>query len=49
MTIEDADAWARRLSEYGISIDGPMTRPDGAIQIFLRDPDDHVIELIEKR
>lgn len=49
MTIEDAGAWARWLSERGITIDGPRTRPDGAIQIFLRDPDGHVIELLEKR
>jgi len=43
--IDDSQAWADALRNQGISFTGPKARPDGALQIFLRDPDDHVIEL----
>ena len=44
---DDADAWAERLDAHDVEYRGPLDRPDGARQIFLRDPDDHVIELLE--
>lgn len=43
--VDDIDAFAKMLTEQGIEHRGPKPRPDGAQQIFLRDPDDHVIEL----
>lgn len=43
--IDDSEAWAQELRGRGIAFTGPKARPDGAIQIFLRDPDEHVIEL----
>ena len=44
--VEDATESARQLKEKGISlISGPRSRPDGAIQVFLNDPDGHVIEI----
>lgn len=47
LEIEDATAWVEHLQRLEIDFDGPGRRPDGALQIFLRDPDGHVIELAE--
>ena len=47
LEVRDADAWATRLGDHGVTFEGPNSRPDGARQIFLRDPDGHVIELLE--
>lgn len=43
--VDDIDAFASDLKNRGIEHTGPKPRPDGAKQVFLRDPDDHVIEL----
>lgn len=44
--VEDANASAARLQELGVPIvAGPKERPDGAIQVFVCDPDGHVVEL----
>ncbi|MEX0887090.1 MAG: VOC family protein [Phycisphaeraceae bacterium] len=43
--VGDADATAEALERAGVEFRGPRARPDGAMQIFLRDPDGHVIEL----
>ena len=44
--VEDATEAAKRFKEKGIPlISGPKPRPDGAIQVFLHDPDSHVIEV----
>jgi len=40
-SIEDA---AAHLRARQVNFAGPSRRPDGAMQIFLRDPDGHVIE-----
>ena len=45
LRIDDFDSWASRLTELGVAFDGPFHRPDGATQLFLRDPDGHVVEL----
>ena len=42
---DDLDAWERHLKEMGADFAGRKERPDGAWQVFLRDPDGHVIEL----
>jgi len=44
--VDDAFAAAGRLKELGVPLlDDAKRRPDGAIQVFLTDPDHHVVEL----
>lgn len=44
--VEDGHAAGARLQELGIPIlSGPKERPDGAVQVFVCDPDGHVVEL----
>lgn len=45
LRVDDLDAWERRLGELGVKHMPRKTRPDGILQLFLRDPDGHVIEL----
>lgn len=47
MAVRSAADFAAHLDAQGVAFEGPRPRPDGAIQIFLRDPDGHVIELLE--
>lgn len=47
MCVDSVAAAADRLRERGVAFDPPVDRPDGAKQIFLRDPDGHVVELCE--
>ena len=42
---DDLDAWERHLRSLGAHFVPKKQRPDGAWQVFLRDPDAHVIEL----
>jgi catechol 2,3-dioxygenase-like lactoylglutathione lyase family enzyme len=48
LAVTDLDAWLERLRAHGVAASGPRQRPDGARQVFLRDPDGHVIELLER-
>lgn len=41
-----ADA-KRRLESRGVEVEGPQTRSDGALQIFIRDPDGHAVEFCQ--
>jgi catechol 2,3-dioxygenase-like lactoylglutathione lyase family enzyme len=44
--VDDAEACYRRLNELGIAaISPPKHRPDGAVQVFVQDPDGHLVEL----
>lgn len=44
--VDDATEAAKKFKEHGVAmISGPKPRPDGAIQVFLQDPDGHVIEV----
>jgi catechol 2,3-dioxygenase-like lactoylglutathione lyase family enzyme/uncharacterized protein YunC (DUF1805 family) len=44
--VEDATAAAHWLKECRVPIlDGPKPRPDGYMQVFVTDPDGHVVEL----
>ena len=43
--VDSLEAARARLERERIEYQGPQTRPDGALQIFLRDPDGHVVEL----
>ncbi len=44
--VDDAQATVDRLQALGIPIAcGPQERPDGAVQVFVADPDGHMVEL----
>jgi len=44
--VDDAHACVDRLRELEVPIAaGPKERPDGAVQVFVCDPDGHVVEL----
>ena len=44
--VDDAKAAAEKLKMLGITLlDDAKLRPDGATQVFLTDPDHHVVEL----
>jgi catechol 2,3-dioxygenase-like lactoylglutathione lyase family enzyme len=44
--VDDVHAAAQVLQERGIPlISGPKSRPDGAVQVFVNDPDGYVVEL----
>jgi glyoxylase I family protein len=44
--IDSVDAAVEQLNAVNIPIAaGPQTRPDGVKQIYIRDPDDHLVEL----
>lgn len=44
--VDDARAAVRRLAELNVPVvSGPQERPDGAVQVFVADPDGHVVEL----
>ena len=45
LRVDDIAAWERHLTEAGATFQPRKQRPDGAWQIFLRDPDGHFIEL----
>jgi len=45
LVVDDIDAWEAFFSEQGISYAPRRTRPDGAYQIYVQDPDGHTIEL----
>ena len=44
--VSDASAAVHAIKQAGVEIvDGPKQRPDGATQVFIRDPDGYLIEL----
>lgn len=45
LMVDDIDAWEQRLIDQEVDYLPRRTRPDGAFQIFLKDPDGHVVEL----
>lgn len=45
LEVSDINAVQRTLQEKGIAVtDGPITLPNGAVILFIRDPDKNVIE-----
>ena len=45
LEVDDLDRVQSQLSNLGFTItEGPVTTPDGASFLFIRDPDDNVIE-----
>lgn len=45
LRILDKDAALAHLERCDVAIESTSTRPDGATQIFIRDPDGHQVEL----
>ena len=44
--VDDVEAAHQRVLSLGIEVgDGPKTRPDGAFQLYIYDPDGHLVEL----
>jgi lactoylglutathione lyase len=48
LRVDDLDAWEGHLRDVRAEFQPRNLRPDGALQLFLRDPDGHVIELFSK-
>jgi catechol 2,3-dioxygenase-like lactoylglutathione lyase family enzyme len=47
--VDNCDEAAKILTENGIEIVvGPKTRPDGPRQLYVYDPDDHLVEIYSK-
>lgn len=42
---DDLTPWVEHFRSLGLEMRGPVTRPDRATQVFIRDVDGHVIEL----
>lgn len=47
MAVDDAAAAEARLRAAGVEFQPAKPRPDGVLQVFLRDPDGHVVELCQ--
>jgi catechol 2,3-dioxygenase-like lactoylglutathione lyase family enzyme len=48
--VADALATARALADVGIKLAaGPKQRPDGPTQIYIHDPDGHLVELFSRQ
>lgn len=45
LRVDDVAGWERHVQSSGALVRGPVKRPDGATQLFLRDPDGHLLEL----
>ena len=45
LLIDDMSVWEQHFQKLGVSFVPRRTRPDGALQIYVTDPDGHVIEL----
>lgn len=45
LLVNDMDAWERHFQSLGVAYLPRRTRPDGAFQIYVIDPDGHYIEL----
>ena len=45
LMVEDMDVAEKVLEERGAEVSARRTRPDGAFQIYLEDPDGHTIEI----
>ena len=45
LRVDDLQSWHQYLQPLDVIFRGPVKRPDGALQLFLADPDGHAIEL----
>ncbi len=48
LEVDDLDAWERHLRAHDAEFKGPYHRPDGARQLFVTDPDGHIVELCQR-
>ena len=47
--VDDIDAFVKVLHDLRVPMtSGPVQRPDGALQLFIHDPDDHLVELCSR-
>jgi lactoylglutathione lyase len=49
LRVDDLQEWENHLAAANADFQRPKMRPDGAWQIFLRDPDGHVVELFTSK
>ncbi len=47
LSVTDLAAWETHLKQVQAEFRPAKPRPDGALQVFVRDPDGHWIELVE--
>jgi lactoylglutathione lyase len=45
LRVDDLEGWRGHVEQFGAIVRGPVERPDGALQLFIADPDGHVVEL----
>jgi len=45
LKVDDVESWRQHLQPFAAIVRGPVKRPDGATQIFIVDPDGHIVEL----
>ena len=45
MLVDDFDAWEKYLTDNKVNFAPRRTRPDGALQLYVIDPDGHYVEL----
>jgi lactoylglutathione lyase len=45
LLVDDFDAWERYLIDNNVRFAPRRTRPDGALQLYVIDPDGHYVEL----
>ena len=45
LRVDDLTPWEQHFQSLGIAFLPRRTRPDGALQMYVKDPDGHVIEL----
>jgi len=46
ISANELDAWERRLTEHGVTIESRLTGPRGGTSLYFRDPDGHLLELL---
>lgn len=47
LKVDDIDAWEEHLKAHDVEYVPRRSRPDGAIQIYVKDPDGHFVELCQ--
>jgi catechol 2,3-dioxygenase-like lactoylglutathione lyase family enzyme len=45
LLVDDLDAWEQHLAACGAAVVPRRVRPDGALQVYVIDPDGHYVEL----
>ncbi|WP_029004920.1 VOC family protein [Azorhizobium doebereinerae] len=46
VSAEDIEPWRAHLAAHGIAVEGETRWPKGAVSLYLRDPDGHLLELV---